>query len=170
MGNSFHSFLPLKGAVRSGVRGLALKNPDDRFRPFPGADEAVEPQDGTSKSGAKSDRRAMLVEAVTQVILARRERARHFDEKLFADPAWDILLDLYQAELRQHRATVTSLCEAAAVPATTALRWINNLTEAGLILRHKDPRDARRTFIELSPSASVSMRNFFNGVGRKLAV
>jgi hypothetical protein len=42
-------------------------------------------------------------------------RARFFQEELFADPAWDMLLDLLQAEIAQHRVPVSSLCIAAAV-------------------------------------------------------
>jgi len=47
-------------------------------------------------------------------------RARYFRDELFADPAWDMLLDLLQAEIAQLRVPVSSLCIAASVPATTA--------------------------------------------------
>jgi predicted transcriptional regulator len=63
---------------------------------------------------------------------------------LFADPAWDMLLDLLQAEIAQHRVPVSSLCIAAAVPATTALRWIKTMTDVGLFKRRADPHDGRR--------------------------
>ena len=45
------------------------------------------------------DAPAVSLETVRQVIRARRLRARYFDEELFADPAWDMLLDLLQAEI-----------------------------------------------------------------------
>lgn len=105
------------------------------------------------------------LEAVRQVIRARRLRARYFDEELFADPAWDMLLDLLQAEIAQHRVPVSSLCIAAAVPATTALRWIKTMTDAGLFRRRADPHDGRRVFIELAPKASQAMRSYFSEVG-----
>lgn len=41
----------------------------------------------------------LSVETVRNVIRARRLRARYFPEDLFADPAWDMLLDLLQAEI-----------------------------------------------------------------------
>ena len=53
------------------------------------------------------------------VIRARRLRSRFFPDDLFADPAWDMLLDLLQAEIAQLRVPVSSLCIAASVPATT---------------------------------------------------
>jgi len=74
----------------------------------------------------------LSVETVRNVIRARRLRARYFSQELFADPAWDMLLDLLQAEIAQLRVPVSSLCIAAAVPATTALRWLKTMVSQGL--------------------------------------
>ena len=102
---------------------------------------------------------------VRQVIRARRLRSRFFEEDLFADPAWDMLLDLLQAEIAQLRVPVSSLCIAAAVPATTALRWLKTMTDKGIFTRRADPHDGRRVFVELSRDASVAMRRYFAEVG-----
>ncbi len=109
-------------------------------------------------------------ETVRAVIRARRLRARFFSEELFADPAWDMLLDLLQAEIAQLRVPVSSLCIAAAVPATTALRWIKTMTEQGLFVRRADPHDGRRVFVELAPAASDAMRRYFADVGKPVTV
>ena len=106
------------------------------------------------------------IDTVRTVIRARRLRGRYFAEELFADPAWDMLLDLLQAEIAQLRVPVSSLCIAAAVPATTALRWLKSMTEQGLFLRRADPHDARRVFVELAPEASAAMRRYFADVGK----
>ena len=106
---------------------------------------------------------------VRQVIRARRLRSRFFDADLFADPAWDMLLDLLQAEIAQLRVPVSSLCIAAAVPATTALRWLKTMTDQGIFLRRADPHDGRRVFVELSPYASGAMRRYFAEVGTPIA-
>jgi len=98
---------------------------------------------------------------VMRVIRARRARAAYFSEELFADPAWDILLDLFHAELTQQRVTVSTLCMAAPVPATTALRWLTSLVKKSLVIRQPDPLDGRRVFVELSPDASSAMRRYF---------
>ena len=113
---------------------------------------------------------AVSIDQVSQVIRARRVRARYFDEELFADPAWDMLLDLLQAEIAQHRVPVSSLCIAAAVPATTALRWIKTMTDAGLFKRRADPHDGRRVFVELAPQASDALRRYFREVGKVAVV
>jgi len=109
------------------------------------------------------------LDTVRQVIRARRLRGRFFDEELFADPAWDMLLDLLQAEISQHRVPVSSLCIAAAVPPTTALRWIKTMTDVGLFQRRADPHDGRRIFVELSRGASEAMRHYFGEVGKLAA-
>lgn len=117
---------------------------------------------------APSDRDAPQIAAdtVRAIIRARRLRADHLPADLFADPAWDMLLDLLQAEIVQHRVPVSSLCIAAAVPATTALRWIKTMTDRGLLTRRDDPHDGRRVFIEMAPTTSLALRRYFTDAGR----
>jgi DNA-binding MarR family transcriptional regulator len=107
---------------------------------------------------------------VRTVIRARRLRTRYFADHLFADPAWDMLLDLFQAEIAQLRVPVSSLCIAAAVPATTALRWLKTMVQEGIFVRRADPHDGRRVFVELAPSASDAMRRYFADVGKAFAI
>lgn len=104
--------------------------------------------------------------AIRSIIRARRLRAHFFGSGLFADPAWDILLDLIAARLEGRSVAVSSLCIAAAVPATTALRWIKQLTEAGFLRRVADPVDGRRIFIELTDGAARTMMTYFASVSR----
>ena len=110
------------------------------------------------------------VEVVRTAIRARRLRARYFSEELFADPAWDMLLDLLQAEIAHLRVPVSSLCIAAAVPATTALRWLKTMVQQGLFVRRADPHDGRRVFVELSPESSGSLRRYFAEVGNAAVI
>jgi hypothetical protein len=102
--------------------------------------------------------------AVRDIIKKRRLRERYFDAELFADPAWDILLDLKAAALESQNVSVSSLCIAAAVPPTTALRWITAMTESGMLVRRQDPDDARRVFIELSEESSAKIDDYFTAV------
>lgn len=94
---------------------------------------------------------------VRRLIRLRRDRERYFPAEIFADPAWDMLLDLVASRLEGRRVAVSSLCIAASVPTTTALRWIRSLSEAGLFERTTDPSDARRTWISLSETANNGM-------------
>jgi DNA-binding MarR family transcriptional regulator len=119
---------------------------------------------------AEGDVPAISAETVRAVIRARRLRARYFQEEMFADPAWDMLLDLLQAEIAQLRVPVSSLCIAAAVPATTALRWLKTMTQQGIFVRRADPHDGRRVFVELAPQASQALRRYFANAGKPVVV
>jgi DNA-binding MarR family transcriptional regulator len=92
-------------------------------------------------------------------------RARYLPGELFADPVWDMLLDLTAAAAEHSRISVTSLCLASGVPPSTALRWITQMEEAGLVERQDDNTDRRRAFIVLSDSTMASMARYFEAIG-----
>lgn len=102
---------------------------------------------------------------VAEILRVRTLRAKFFNAELFADPAWDMLLDLYRAELDQHRVSVTSLCTASGVPTSTALRWLRALEEDGLIARRQDPLDGRRSFVALTTGGIEAMSAYFAAIG-----
>ena len=116
-------------------------------------------------ASASSDAPEVPIETVRAIIRARRLRSRYFPEGLFADPAWDMLLDLLQAETAKLRVPVSSLCIAAAVPATTALRWLKSMVHEGIFIRRADPHDGRRVFVELAPETSQALRRYFAEMG-----
>lgn len=149
----------------------SLRSPATAFsfgEVLPPAGQAVAARTGS----AEGDRlvrgpRPSLPDAriVRRIIQQRQMRAKFFDADLFADPAWDMLLDLTAARVEHTRVSVTSLCIAAAVPATTALRWISQLTAAGLFERIEDETDRRRAFIQLSDKACDLMARYFSAIG-----
>lgn len=99
-------------------------------------------------------------EAIREILRYRRRRERIFGNDLFGEPAWDILLELYLAELTYKKMSVSAACLASAVPATTALRWISTLEKKGLIMRRNDPMDRRRVWLCLTPQGSSAMQNY----------
>ena len=101
---------------------------------------------------------------VRALLRHRRNRDRYFPGALFADPAWDILLELYAAELGQQKIAISCLGVKAGVPMTTALRWINILEKSGLIERRQDPLDGRRYFVSLSCQGLEAMTAYFETV------
>ncbi len=103
---------------------------------------------------------------IRSIIRVRRLRDHFFKSDLFADPAWDMLLDLMAARVERQRVAVSSLCIAAAVPPTTALRWIKGLCDQGLFVRVADPEDGRRVFIELSSDTAARMEAYLKSAQR----
>jgi DNA-binding MarR family transcriptional regulator len=85
---------------------------------------------------------------VAYVRKARDLRRRFLDPELFGEPAWDILLDLYSANLAQKR--------VAAMEAK------------GLVRRRPDPSDRRRIFVELCPEITAAMDALFVALGAQL--
>ena len=108
--------------------------------------------------GAAGDKE--VAAALRQIIASRSQRARYFPTELFADPAWDILLDLTRARLENQQVSVSSVCIAASVPMSTALRWVRQMTEAGLLRRWTDPKDRRRDLIALTDTTAERMRDY----------
>jgi DNA-binding MarR family transcriptional regulator len=99
--------------------------------------------------------------AIRQGLLARQQRGRFFNPRLFADPAWDMLLELYAASLTERRLTVSRLAERSGVPLTTALRWIVTLEQEELIDREADRFDRRRIFLSLTDKGRSAMSAYF---------
>lgn len=152
-----------------GDLGHPIRHLLDKIATF-GGGLAPAPQDDATADGEPplvhpfreiDDVSAAEAGVIRDMIRARRLREELFGTGIFADPAWDILLDLTAARIERRSVAVSSLCIAAAVPATTALRWIKQLTDHGLLRRVADPDDGRRIFIELSDEAARTMMTYF---------
>jgi len=137
--------------ARDGDVGDGVRDRTDDFAAPDAGDGPVPPVSAATVRGA---------------IRARRLRDQFFAPDLFADPAWDMLLDLFAARLEGGHVSVSSLCIASAVPPTTALRWITTLTDAGLVARQDDPADKRRAFIVLTARAVAGMQGYAAAVAR----
>ena len=101
-----------------------------------------------------------LVWLAQRLTAARRRREDFLSPGLFSEPGWEMLLALYEANCAGHRVTSTNLCRASNAPQTTAIRWLDNLVELGLINRRKNPLDARVIFIELEPHARAAIEAY----------
>lgn len=114
--------------------------------------------DSSPTQRAPADPAARLDRA-RRIYRVRRRRTDLFGANgdLFAEPAWDLLLDLYIAGTDGRAVSVSSACIAAGVPATTGLRWIGRLDARGLVARTPDPTDARREFLALTPAGRAAM-------------
>jgi len=108
--------------------------------------------------------------SIKGILQARLERNSFFPGDLFSDPAWDMLLDLYAAELSQVRVSVTSLCIASNAPTSTALRWISTLERENLIERRADPLDGRRFFLSLTAEAVERFERYFANVRNRAVI
>lgn len=104
-----------------------------------------------------------------EMLNSRRLITRYFDPDLFADPALDILLDLYAAAVEGKKVGTSSACIAAAVPSTTALRWIARLKAMKLIEDQPDPTDGRRKWLTLTAAAHAQMTAYLERINPRIA-
>lgn len=108
------------------------------------------------------------LQAFLRSIVKRRQiRSQFLDTALFADPAWDILLDLTSAALEGKAVPASSVSAASQAPLSTALRYIRQLTDAGLIRSWRDPDDKRRTLLQLEPDAFQAMKDYLSSISRQ---
>ena len=92
----------------------------------------------------------------------RRRRDHFLAPGLFGEPAWDILLTLYWTQKAQMRMTVTNVIYLAAVPATTAHRYIDNLCRAGILAKKKHPTDGRVSWLTIADAVVEKMDAYFD--------
>jgi hypothetical protein len=121
-----------------------------------------EKTDGGAADAAPVDKGVNLT--LRTMISSRSLRGRFFPDDLFADPAWDILLDLARADFENQQVSVSSVCIAASVPMSTALRWVRQMTDAGLLVRWTDPKDRRRDLIALTEKTAAQMKDYLTAV------
>ncbi len=112
--------------------------------------------------GAGTLSRDDLIGFVRSLIKMRHRRNDIFKSTKFSDPSWDILLDLTSASLEGRDVPAISTSAAAGVPLTTALRYVKNLTDDGIIRRWEDPDDKRRSLVRLDNDAFECMVDFLS--------
>ncbi|MGN6279010.1 MAG: hypothetical protein ACTHM8_09855 [Sphingomonas sp.] len=108
--------------------------------------------DGSPQDGAEPSEPGFLAEAAFSRLLLeqRRRREQALGADRFADPVWDMMLDLFIAQVEGNRMAMSSLVIGAGVPQSTALRRIRMLVQEGGFVANGDPHDGRRTFVRLS--------------------
>lgn len=93
----------------------------------------------------------------------RRARHKLFSSDYFHEPAWDILLELFDAWLDREPRHTMRVCAATTAPHATALRWIRRLEVDGLIVRLPHP-DKRVSLLSLSRRGAELMREYLDAI------
>ena len=95
-------------------------------------------------------------------VRSRIIRNNTFSEyRIFSDPAWDILLELFIADAVESKLSISALGIESGVPSTTVMRWITVLANRGLLFRIDDPSDKRRTWVHITNKGRSLMRQYF---------
>lgn len=97
---------------------------------------------------------------IQMLLKVQHSKIRFFDMAVLTGPSWEVLLDIAEANMRGEALSASNAAAMALVPLSTALRHVNNLVDAGLVRRWTDPKDKRRTLLELEPHALAAMQSY----------
>ena len=103
---------------------------------------------------------ADCAELLAWIIRGRRKRSTFFSAGLFADPAWDILLDLFLAELQQRTITVRELALSSPVPLNVVNRWLERLERDCWLRRRPGPSNSDLRVVALSARGTSAMQGW----------
>lgn len=120
----------------------------------PGPNEA---SDIPALGGSEQDQLAAIARSEFH---NRRRRDSLIRYDLFAEPAWDMLLDLYIQHHRGQPIAVDRLCTAAGAVSTTALRWLGLLVEKGLVIRSSTAGEDGTVRVALSEQGIGEMERY----------
>lgn len=126
--------------------------------------QAATAKDNPQHAIKRELRGTTLTDFVRNIIILRRKRMDFLDPTLFADPAWDILLELTLAKLENTPIPMSSACAATQLPFSTAFRHAGNLVASGLVRRWKDAEDNRRVMLELEDDAYKAMLSYLTAI------
>ena len=79
------------------------------------------------------------------------------DGRRLLDPMWAVLIDLFRAENRGQRLSLTTVGLGATTSSSTLLRRANELIVDGVLRREDDPLDGRRTFLTFTPEGRAEL-------------
>lgn len=100
---------------------------------------------------------AGYVELCRAILAARQLMGRAFGSDLFADPAGEMLLDLYVRENDGIATSISKIWNASNAAYGTARRSLAIMERRGLIARMPDTKDGRRTLVLLTDLARIQL-------------
>lgn len=120
---------------------------------FRTAEDMLKPADRDPERGKAERSDPELAEATATARWIYRLRGRRlpaFGASVFAEPGWDLLLDLYISHAEGRRLSITAACIGSRASTATAIRYVGLLCDAGILRRTADECDQRRSFVELT--------------------
>lgn len=99
----------------------------------------------------------------------RRMRSDYFDADIIADPVWELLLILYDAEETARVCATADLQQGSNMSADTLIRWIKVLERRGLLTTIGDARLFEGSLVKLTRSAHRAMTQYLQGIAQQSA-
>ena len=109
-------------------------------------------------TGQESD--GNLVVLANSLLRALAEQPDFGARDIVFNPAWQLFLELFVAQLEHRPVPVTNACLSLGTAQTTALRYLTDLERRGLIESVSDPADGRRRLLRLTPRVEAELRRY----------
>ncbi|WP_242146954.1 hypothetical protein [Sphingomonas sp. BAUL-RG-20F-R05-02] len=100
------------------------------------------------------------LELARHYLRQRRLRRGALGGELLREPAWDIMLDLFCAKLTGREVSIMEASVAGGVPSTTGFRYVRRLLASKVVTECRDPKDRRRSWVELSEEATLQIQQW----------
>ena len=82
-------------------------------------------------------------------------------DRLFGEPAWDILVELFIAHCEGSTIPTGALGIGSGLSSSSAQRLVQRLVDARLVVRAPDPDDGRRHIVSLAPEIAHRLAAYF---------
>ena len=112
-------------------------------------------------SGAARPDPAHLHERVASALRRRRDQRSIFPAAVINETCWDIVLLCFLGQLEGRQLCVKQIRNQLDGSNTALLRRIDELEQAGVVERHRDEGDGRRTMVRLTRQGVAAMARFF---------
>jgi len=112
---------------------------------------------GSPKPSTEEHEGELLRLAAVELYAMRRRRDKYIARDLLGEPGWDMMLAIYAHRLDM--TTSTELCHSSISPPSTGLRWVQALTNRGLIEHVHAPEnpDQRLKFFALTQEGRATI-------------
>jgi hypothetical protein len=84
--------------------------------------------------------------------------------RLFGDPAWHMLIELFIARLDGRLIDKSNAYLASGAPHSTGHRWAERLEADGYIYQKRDPTDARRGYFLIADQAMILVADWLTAM------
>jgi DNA-binding MarR family transcriptional regulator len=134
-----------------------LSHPEALGGEHPASVQSVPPPTLEQPADAMSPQ--ALVERAQAILRVRQSRDRLLGRAMIGEPAYDLLLALYLTPDTEVT-SLASLAKSAAVPYSSAGRWIAYLVDKGFVSRRQSSSDRRVTSVHLTRAGRAVLDEF----------
>lgn len=151
-----------------GARAMILQTPAGRLgltgHPSEATGLPLDRPNRSLPSTGQANPGPALDELARRLYAIRRDRRRFFDQSIFGEAAWDMLLLLYWAGARGRGLNAKILTRATGVPGSTARRWLAMLERQGLVVRRPAAGGHPSRTVMLTDAADASLTEYLSSL------